>query len=229
MSIFPRFKLEFMKFTKTGKLMTPRNQPLNHGRWKPWASVLAVTAALFLLLVASLTTVCLVSCSKRRDPQSALEHVKQTYRHGDMASAETEAQEGYKEFHTLSPDWAWKFTLLKGSILNWRGRSDEVLKLFASEREPPIDRELNVRKKRLEFTAYTLLRKPEDAEQKIREAEDICATFSCPACGDLVSARAWSEMKRGHYSQAQGLYERALSSARSIRDPFLEAHRIIKS
>ncbi len=144
-----------------------------------------------------------------------------------MASAETEAQEGYKEFHTLSPDWAWKFTLLRGSILNWRGRSDDVLKLFASEREPPIDRELNVRKKRLEFTAYTLLRKSEDAERKIREAEDICATSSSPSCGDLVSARAWSEMKRGHYSQAEALYERALSSARSIRDPFLEATALL--
>ena len=73
---------------------------------------------MFRLAVIVIAVVCFAACARRRDPQAALDHARQTYRHGDMASAETEAQEGYREFHTLSPDWAWKFTLLKGSILN---------------------------------------------------------------------------------------------------------------
>jgi CHAT domain-containing protein/Tfp pilus assembly protein PilF len=144
-----------------------------------------------------------------------------------MAAAEAEAQLGYNEFHSLSPDWAWKFTLLRARVLFWRGMNSDVLALLASEREPPIDSELEVKKKRLEGAAYASLRKFEDAERNLREAEGICAAFSCPACADLASTKGWLEMKRGHYLRAQELYESALTSARSIRDPYLEATALL--
>ena len=169
----------------------------------------------------------LLCCARRRDPQAALDHARQIFRHGDMVPAEAEAKRGYDEFHSLGPDWAWKFTILRASILSWRGLNNDVLQLFASESKPPIDQELEVKKQRLEGAAYASLHKYEEAEQRLRRAEEICSTFDCPACGDLVTARGWLEMSYAHYPRAQVLFERALTSARQIGDQFLEATALL--
>jgi len=165
----------------------------------------------------------LLSCSHHRDPAAAFNHSRQTYRHGDIAAAEHEAEEAYKDFHATSPYWAWQFIILRARALYRKGMDDEALRLLESAPGAPPSVELAVQQVRLESDSYASLSQFAMAELKLTEAERLCLSSVCSACGDLASAQGMLEMDRAHYSKAQVLFERALGSARTHDDQFLEA------
>jgi len=169
----------------------------------------------------------LSACSGRRDPQTAFEHVTETLKHGDVVAATNEAERGYRQYHSVSAEWAWKFTIIKASALYRGGTYTEVLKVLASEPASVPSGELAVKKRWLEGLAYSSLRRFREAEQVFEDAERLCAVSNYPACGDVASARGSLEMERGHYSQAQVFFERVLASARANRDQLWEASALL--
>jgi CHAT domain-containing protein len=169
----------------------------------------------------------LSACSVRQDPQAALEHATQTFHRGDLARAQQEIETAYQDFYRISPEWAWKFRVLEANVLLWRGMSNRVLTLLASEPAAPSFGELALQKLRLEGLAYTFAHNFQEAERKIGEAERLCGASGFPACGDVISARAGLEMARGHYAQAQRHFERVLASARARKDEFSEANALL--
>lgn len=185
-------------------------------RWK-------VTTTVPTILVLA----CLSACVGHRDPQATFDHAEQTLRRGDMAAAAEEAEKGYKDFHAISPGWAWKFTILKASVLRWQGMNDKVLKVLASESEPPAYGDLAVQRQRLEAVAYASLQEFQEAERKLTEAERLCAASDYPACADVVRAQAVLAMGHGYYAQAQELFKHVLASAHSRGDKFQEANAML--
>jgi len=173
-----------------------------------------------------LTLFCLSSC-RRRDPQAAFDHAKQTLRKGDAVAAASEAEKGYKDFHTAGPQWAWKFTILEARALHLRGMNEEAVKLLTSESNPLPSGELVVQELMWKGLAYVSLHKFPEAEQNLAEAERICAGTDSPDCADVLNAEGALQMERGHYSQAQGLFERVLASARASGDPLWEANALL--
>jgi CHAT domain-containing protein len=171
-----------------------------------------------LIVIAVLAT-----CSARRDPQTAFDHATQTFRRGNLAEAMTEAEKGYTDFRGLSAEWAWKFRILEANVLLWRGMSERALGILESE-PPPLPLDLVVQKIRLESSAYMALARYPEAEEKLEEAEGICASSSLPACPSITFARGGLELERGHFKQAQGLFEQTLILARAHADSFLEAN-----
>jgi len=169
----------------------------------------------------------LSACSRSPDPRTALDHAQLLLQQGNITSAGKEAEEGYRDFHGLSIEWSWNFTLLRARVLHWQGRNEEMLKVLASEPAPPVTGELAVKKRRLEGAAYASLHRFPEALQKLAEAESLCAVSTFPACTDVISARGVLEMERGHYREAQGFFERALTSARGARDEFSEAYALL--
>jgi CHAT domain-containing protein len=171
--------------------------------------------------------VCMTACIGHHNPQAAYDHAEQTLRHGDMAAAAQEAEKGYRDFHNISVEWAWRFTILKASVLRWRGMNDDVLKLLASEPQPPSSGDLAVQRERLGGVAYSALRKFPEAERELGAAEQLCAVTDYPACADVVRARAVLAMGHSHYAEAQGLFEHVLASARSRGNEFQEANALL--
>jgi CHAT domain-containing protein len=176
---------------------------------------------LFLLTVAAAS---LLTCARNPQPQAAFNHAMLIFRQGDMETAARESEYGYKEFHRLGVDWAWRFTILRAKVQRWRGANDEVLNLLSSQPQPPPVGDLAVDKQRLECVAYVSLRRFPEAEQKLAAAESLCATSDYPACTDVLRARGVLDMSRGDFSGARRSFERALASARSRSDGFLEAN-----
>jgi CHAT domain-containing protein/Flp pilus assembly protein TadD len=168
-----------------------------------------------------------LDCSRRRDPQAALDHAVQTLRQGDAATAASEAEKGYKDFHAAGPEWAWKFTILRARILYQRSMNDEALKVFASEPAPLPPGELTIQKLRWQGLIYASMHRFPDAEQKLSDAEQLCAALVAPACAEIVHARGEMEMERGQYAQAQVFFERTLASARISGDRSREANTLL--
>lgn len=220
LSVFPK-----LDFTDQRIEMPHLQRARDFGRLgKGTVSACGAAAGRFLLIFSC---ACWLACAAHHDPQTAYDHARQTYRRGDMAGAGDEAERGYKEFHSLSREWAWQFTILKAKVLYSRGMSDETLKLLASEPNPPLSGDLAVQKKRLEAVAQASSLRLTEAEAVLTGAESICAASAYPACADLVTARGFLEMERGHYIQAQASFERALASARAAGDQFLEATALL--
>lgn len=150
----------------------------------------------------------------------------QSFRNGQVQRAEQEAGAGYRQFHDRGPEWAWRFLLLEADALEWRGMSDRVLPLIASERSTPAG-ELAIRKFRVEAAAYTALHHFEDADQRFSEAERLCEGSNSLDCNDVLLARGFTEMSRGRFDIAHGLFEQALTMARHNRNSFKEATSLL--
>ncbi len=205
-------------------MLTPKNEhrtpQKSHAReWIPTPKL----AAAFLLI---LNLVIFPACPRRRDPQAALDHAKQTYQHGDMRAATEEAERDYKEFSRIGPEWDWQFTIMRARGLYGSGMSDQALDLLASAPAPPPSGDVAVQRQRLEAVIYASIGKFPEAEQRIREAEKIC-TRDLPACRDMYSTRGKLEMEYGHYLEAQVFFERNLVSARARHDKFQEANALV--
>jgi CHAT domain-containing protein/Tfp pilus assembly protein PilF len=183
-------------------------------------------ARLLATISVALMLVCLSACT-HRDPEIAYQQAIRAYRQGNLAAAANQAEKGYKQFHKASADWAWKFTTLKARVLSWRGMNDEVLKLLASEPEPPLSGDLAVQRYRLDAVAYALSLRFAESERELKKAESICASSPYPSCGDLPTARGVLQMETSQHERAEESFERALASARAGRDQFLEATALL--
>ncbi len=149
-----------------------------------------------------------------------------SFRTGQVAKAEQEAESGYKQFHNRGSEWAWRFLLLQADALSWRGMNDRVLPLIASEKSaPPGD--LAIRKARLEGSAYGSLQHFDEAEKKFSEAEQLCSTSSSADCIDLPLERGLMEMNRGRFMAARSLFGQALIMAREHSSSFKEATALL--
>jgi len=201
-----------------------RWQEQNCDQQEQWerARFRALGIMLLILGVALLS-----GCSRRRDPQAAYDHAREILRKGDMSAAASEAEKSYNEFHDISPEWAWKFTIVRATALYRQGMYDKALRLLASEPAVPSSGELAVEKRWLEGLAYTSQGRFTEAEQKFGEAEGICAGSNSTACANVVSARGAMEMQRGRYDQAQTLFERVLALARKSGNQLWEADALL--
>jgi CHAT domain-containing protein len=177
-----------------------------------------------ILLV--LTLISFPACSRHRDPQAALDHAKRTYQHGDMRAVGEETERGYNEFSKINAEWAWQFTILKARGLSQTGMYDRALDLLASEPAPSSSGDLAVQKQRLEAAIYASLRKFPEAEQRVREAQRLCATDH-PACRDMDATLGKLEMERGRYVEARVFFERNLASAHARGNRFQEASALL--
>jgi CHAT domain-containing protein/Tfp pilus assembly protein PilF len=169
----------------------------------------------------------LSACSGRRDPQTAFQHVAETLKQGDVVAATNEAEQGYRRYHSISPEWAWKFTIVRANALYRGGMYAEVLKALAAEPAPLPSGELAVKKRWIAGLAYSSLHRFPEAEQTFEDAERLCAGSNYLVCVDVTSARGTLEMERGHYSQAQAFFERVLAPARANGDQLWEASALL--
>ena len=174
-----------------------------------------------------LILVCSSACVRRKDPQSVFDHALETFRKGQVAGAQKEAEAGYKRFHNDGPQWAWRFLLLQADALAWRGMNEKALNLIRSESTPIPGGELAVQKGRLEGAAYSALHRFADAEQKFDEAAKLCATESYPDCVDLALDQGVMEMARGSFIRAQDGFMQALQLSRERGHRFKEATALL--
>ncbi len=184
-------------------------------------------SALATFLATILPAALLSGCRQPRDPQAIYDHARETLRKGDPEAAASEAEKGYNDFHALSPDWSWKFTILRARVLYAQGKNEQALAMLASGPATGPTGESAVQKLRWEGLAYTSLHKFSEAEHALSEAERLCSVKDYRVCGDVLGAEGDLEMERGHYWRAQIFFERVLAAARSSGDPFWEASALL--
>src|ERR1035437_1924253 len=157
------------------------------------------------------------------DYDSALGH----FLHGELAKSQLEAEQGYRRFQICDPKWASRFLLLEAKAMVWRGVYADALRILAVLPATLHNREDTIERLTLESVAFTHLQEFQAAEQKLAQAERLCAAATYAECGGVLRARGIFAMERGQLTQARQFFLDSLSFARADHDRALDTTALL--
>ncbi len=173
--------------------------------------------------------VALVSCTGRSDPKPIPEKLyaeaESAYHHGDLSSAQSEAEADYRNFRSSNPEWAGKFRVLQVQVMLLRGLYEPALaELNNSPAGVFATCELAARKHMLEASAYLRLGRHSESAASMREAERQCASPGPILAADLATRRG---VLQSDLPLAEAEYRTALTIAREQHDTYREAGALV--
>lgn len=167
-----------------------------------------------------------LSCHHAEDPQTAYQHARTIFVHGDLVESQREAEAGYQRLRTSDPEWAWKFKILEAESMLWRGMYPQVLKLLESD-PPPPDKDSQIRVLILDAVANARVHDYPKAEKALEQADALCTDSAQQARGDLLRAHGVYANQRGDTKRARDFFQQSLFFARSHGDQLLEATALL--
>jgi CHAT domain-containing protein len=173
-----------------------------------------------------LTLACGFSCSGHQDPQAAFDRAHQDFLQGNLKQSQAEAEKAYVLFRVSNPEWAWKFRILEAEAALWQGFYEDTLK-FLDSALPPKQPDSAVAVQTLAALADAYLHKFSEADQQLKQAEQLCQTPAYARCGDLLQARGILASQQGNFSGAEHWFELSLEFARARGDRFLESTSLL--
>jgi tetratricopeptide (TPR) repeat protein len=173
-----------------------------------------------------LTLACGFSCSGHQDPQAAFDRAHQDFLQGNLKQSQAEAEKAYVRFRVSNPEWAWKFRILEAEAALWQGFYEDTLK-FLDSALPPKQPDSAVAVQTLAALADAYLHKFSEADQQLKQAEQLCQTPAYARCGDLLQARGILASQQGNFSGAEHWFELSLEFARARGDRFLESTSLL--
>jgi len=190
-------------------------------------NVLPGMRSVFLRFLFLTAIACLGACVPAQSPRAAYEQARETFVHGDLATSQHQAERGYQRFRNSSPEWAWRFRVLEGQSLLWSGSYREVLALFESPAADSAPEDLHVSILALQAVALARQHDLGTAEEKLQEADRLCAARSLEGCGEAFQARGLFALGQNQYTEARQDFLRSLAFARAKDDAFLETTSLL--
>jgi CHAT domain-containing protein len=176
---------------------------------------------LLLLAVAFL-----LSCARRRAPESVYEHAEHAFLIGELKEGQEEAQRGYLEFGS-NPKWAWKFSILQARSALWQGLYGPALEILESPSLPSPQPDTNIQRLTLVGVASVYLRDFSRGEKAIKDAGTLCADFSGEDCGDVLQALGFLASEQKQNTSAEKYYALSLAFAEKHNTPFLKSTSLL--
>jgi CHAT domain-containing protein len=165
--------------------------------------------------------------SRSVNPQTAYDHAQQLFVHGFLEKSQREAERGYRRSLASNSEWAWKFRLLQAQSMVWRGMYADSLAILSGLSIPKQNLDSSILELTLESVSLTRLQQFSGADQRLTEAESICARKALAACGEVLRARGVMAYERGEPDRAKEFFIRSLNFARTHSDKWLEATAIL--
>ncbi len=168
-----------------------------------------------LVVILTFVIVSLCGCSETVPPQAAADRITQTIVHGDWNAASLQADQGLSTYGRGSPEWSWRFRILKARILVFQSAYKEALDLLHGDLPPAlVSTDIGVRKNVVEGVAYRIGQEFDKSAAKFVIAEDLAARFQMQLMCEVLNAKGALESNEKRYADAQATYSRALSLAR---------------
>jgi CHAT domain-containing protein len=146
--------------------------------------------------------------------QTIYDHSWRLFQSGYLALSQQESASQFERYRDSNPAWAAKFQLLEANSMLLRGMYENALGSLATYPTSSAN-DGSVEALAIEAVALTRQQQTAAANQRLVQAESICATRDFPACGDLLAARAIDAAKLGQPGQSREFYLQALNFARS--------------
>src|SRR5271169_4820455 len=201
----------------TGIAHCGRNRRSYH--WRRWYRFSVI--GWFLLSVLSGAS----SCQRHAvfsQPETVYRDAESKFQHGDLIAASEESDAAFQALSARRPEWAWRFRVLEGEVLVWRGLSADALKLLQVPLAPEFSTtDIGVRREIVQGLAESSLQRLDEAEQHFGEAERLARLYQPDFMGELFLARGNLSLARRDLSAAENSYLQALRFSRERKQSFL--------
>jgi CHAT domain-containing protein len=180
-----------------------------------------------LLFFLLLSTAC-TRDSRYSDPEETFQRARLDFIHGHLIRAQEEAGKAYQRFFPHNPEWGWRFRLLQGEILIWRGLSQDALSLLDSQLPFSLSKnDLQIKKYLLESLADGALRRLPEADQRLQQAALLCTVSGSELTAEVRAGRGILEVRRGKPEDAKQFFREALELARTQNNQFVQASALL--
>ena len=159
--------------------------------------------------------------------QTEYDSAYKLFLHGSLEKSQMEAARGYERFLHSGSEWASKFQLLQARAMVARGMNEDALRQLSVQPSIINTKEGIIEKLTLEGVAFTFLAKPTVADQRLTEAQNLCAAAFHVACGSVPLRRGILASRLGHPAEARRFFLESLSIARTDQDRWLETNALL--
>jgi tetratricopeptide (TPR) repeat protein len=112
----------------------------------------------------------------------------------------------------VSPEWDWRFRILRARILLSQSQPKDALALLKDDLPPSLlSSDLAIRRTLYQGTSYRYLQQTNQAEQKLMEAEQLAASLRSSYLCDVLIARAQLQVDQEQYAAAEENLNRAVA------------------
>jgi CHAT domain-containing protein/tetratricopeptide (TPR) repeat protein len=154
-------------------------------------------------------------CKFNRDPQPAYDRVLDEIKRGDLNVALADANRASQKYSQVSPEWDWRFRILRAQILVSRTEPKAALAILQGDLPSSLQStEIAARKTLYEGISYRYLQQTKEAEQKLVEAEHLADSLHSRYLCHVVIARAGLQLDQEKFATAEENYDRAIALAR---------------
>jgi CHAT domain-containing protein len=134
---------------------------------------------------------------------------------GDLNGALADVNRASQKYGNISPEWDWRFRILKAEILVSRSAPQEALAVLQGDLPPSLaSTDIAVRKALYQGTAYRYLQQSAQADERLAEAEKLANSIQSPSLCQVLIARAGVLFNDEKFDAAETLYTRAIALAR---------------
>jgi CHAT domain-containing protein/tetratricopeptide (TPR) repeat protein len=154
-------------------------------------------------------------CRFADKPQAAYDRIVGEMKRGDLNVALADANRASEKYAEVSPEWDWRFRILRAQILVSQSQPKEALSLVKSDLPSALlSTDIAVRKTMYEGISYRYLQQTKEAEQKLIAAEQLADSLHSKYLCHVLIARAGLQIDQEKYSAAEENYNRAIALAR---------------
>jgi CHAT domain-containing protein len=144
---------------------------------------------------------------------------QQEIRHGDLESGTADIDLGYRQFGNASPEWAWRFRILKAQVLVSRREYKKALELLSDPLPPSLaSTDIAVRKNMVEGIAYRWAQQFGDAERRFTSARELAESLQSKSLSEVLNNQGGLEIDEKRYTVAEATFHRALLLARQQKN-----------
>jgi CHAT domain-containing protein len=164
------------------------------------------------------------SCGTAGDPQAANERIAREIKRGDLNVALADVNRASEKYAKVSPEWDWRFRILRAQILVAQSEPNEALALLKGEIPVSLSStDVAVRKAMYEGIAYRYLEQSDQALTKLAEAEKLAPSIQPQLLCQILIAKAGVFFNQEKYDLAEENYNRGIALARQYGMPEQEA------
>jgi CHAT domain-containing protein len=134
---------------------------------------------------------------------------------GDLNGALADVNRASQKYGNISPEWDWRFRILKAEILVSRSAPKDALAVLQGDLPPSLaSTDIAVRKALYQGTAYRYLQQSAEADEKLAEAEKLANSIQSHSLCPVLIARAGLLFNQEKFDVAEALYTRAIAIAK---------------
>jgi CHAT domain-containing protein len=181
-----------------------------------------VSAPVFVCL--SILAGSLLSCHTAANPQVTYDRIELEIRHGDLNGASIDVEQALERFGRATPEWHWRFRILKGEILVSQSDYSGALACLDGDLPSSLSgTDAAIQKSMYAGIAYRIGQDFEKSQRAFAAAEALASPPHQRLLSRVLTAKGALEIDQANYEAANVSYGRALVLARQQHDRDLEA------